>query len=258
MLIVWGRKRVFSNEGFVADFCEICRELKGFKLRRVGSIFHLYGIGIGQNRLVGYQRCCETCKTSFHANIDRYKELVKKAESFEELQERSYPSLHQEFADRLKLEEKVKATSTLLTSQERHALIRAPFMLLVPKVDRLYYRLHFGKGFLIALTVTIGILILGPTLIQDISEEHSKFVFVAFLIPACMSIIWQIWMSGQNFLRSQIIPVLVSALNNLKPSESELQSVLLELKMANHKLGAKLKLKDLLTSLNQTAGLPEQ
>jgi hypothetical protein len=49
----------------------------------------------------------------------------------------------------------------------------------------------------------------------------------------------------------QVVPVLATAIRPLRPSESELKSVLAELTQLKHKIGTKLKLADLQARLNQ-------
>jgi len=78
--IVWGKKRVTRNLGYVADFCPLCREPKPFLLQRIGMAGHVYYISAGEGELVGFHRTCQTCKTAFTADPHKIGSKLKPAD----------------------------------------------------------------------------------------------------------------------------------------------------------------------------------
>src|SRR6185436_5117204 len=42
MFIVWGKTIKRRKQGFVADYCSVCRDLRTFQVKRIGSASHVY------------------------------------------------------------------------------------------------------------------------------------------------------------------------------------------------------------------------
>jgi hypothetical protein len=249
MFIVWGKKHVYRKLGYVADFCPICRDTKGFLMRRVGLAGHLYYISVGEGDLVGHERTCETCKTSFHADIGLYAAVSKKAASFNQLQQETYPNLPVVNAARLALEEKVRNTPALLTAAERQGLILAPFTLLSPKVEKQYAETNIDKETGFAIVGMLALLAIGPAIAGEVFPDSTDAAVLTCLAVGVMFVGWQVATSGRRFMRRKIIPVLAQALHPLNPTEAEMRSVLEDMKRLKHRMGVKLKLADLMAQL---------
>jgi hypothetical protein len=249
MLIIWGTKYVYRNLGYVADFCEICRAQKGFLLRRIGLAKHLYFFTTSEGELAGFQRTCETCKTMFQANRDAYIGVCEKAASFEELREKTYPTLPVVMAERLALEEKVKSAPALLTADERKILIRAPFALLAPKVEKQYSAAHLDKEIIFTALGALALVCATPFALRTISRDTAELSIVVLVGIGLLAVMWQFMLSDQRFMRRKIIPVLARSLRPLRPSEAEVRAALDEMQSSNYKMGAKLKLTDLMSHL---------
>jgi hypothetical protein len=58
LFIFWGTKAVTRRLGHAADFCPICREIRGFRIARLGKAGHLYGVALGAGELLGHQKTC--------------------------------------------------------------------------------------------------------------------------------------------------------------------------------------------------------
>jgi hypothetical protein len=249
MFIVWGRKLVYRKAGFVADFCPLCRSVQTFVLQRVGSAGHVYYVTVGEGDLVGYERTCQTCGTSLAANHRTYASIAKKAVPLADLRRETFPNLDEAHKDRLELEDKVRRSPSFLSPDERRELIRSPFMLLAPKVEQRLASTHLDKeiGFSFLGAFLIGSI--GPALAHAVAPDFEGESFLFFWAVGIGVIIWQFMMSGHRVVKRQVVPVLARALAPLKPSETELQAVLAELKQHKTKLGSKLKVADLQTQL---------
>jgi hypothetical protein len=253
MFIIWGKKIVYRKLGHVADFCPICRAPKPFELKRVGSAGHVYYISAGEGELVGYERTCQECGTSFAAEPTTYAAIAKSSAPLADLVKQTYPNILQVLQERLALEEKVRHAPTLLTPEERNALIRSPFVLLSPRVEKRFSSTHIDKEVGLSLVGALLLLVLGPAISRVVAPDASDMAALVFLGMGVLLVGWQVVISGRRFMRRQIVPVLASSLKPLRPTEKELQSVLAELKQVRNKMGAKLVLSDLQEHMAQSA-----
>ena len=249
MFIVWGKKHVYRKIGYVADFCPLCRGIKGFLLKRVGLAGHIYYITAGQGDLVGYQRTCEDCKTIFNADANKYASLSKKATSLDELQRQTYPALSTVLAERLELEEKVKNSPAFLSHSERQELIHAPFILLSPKVERQFASIQVDKETGFSMLGVIAFFMLVPGLVQNYFPKYAEQSLLTFIAFSVLFLGWQFMTAGRRFMRRQIIPLLAKAIRPLHPTEAEMRSILNEMRKQKHKIGSKLKLNELIEYL---------
>jgi hypothetical protein len=257
MFIIWGKKLVYRKLGHVADFCPICRTPKPFTLKRVGSAGHVYYISSGQGELVGYERTCQECGTSLQTEPTTYASISKNTVPLAELTRQTFPNLDQMLEARLALEEKVQHAPSSLSQEERYALIRSPFLILSPKVEKRFASTHIDKEIGFALIGALVLMMAGPALGHILAPDSEGAVLLTSLSLGFLMVVWQGIGAGGRFMRRQIVPVLAKCLLPLRPSDDELKSVLAELKQLRHKMGSKLKLADLRAQLsNPTNGSP--
>lgn len=253
MFIVWGRKIKRRMLGYVADFCPMCREERAFKLHRVGSASHIYYISFGEGRLVGYERTCCECGTSFSANAASYASTAKAIAPLEELKRTTFPNLDAAVRERLKLEERVKSQS--LSQSERDAQIKAPFLFLSPKVESRFASTHIDIGVGLALVGAMGLLILAPTVGKLILPDAPGEIFAISLVLGMALVVWQVIASKSRFIGREILPVLAKSLAPLKPTEQEIERVLGELKQLKKKIAATLRATVVLEYVGRRNGL---
>lgn len=253
MLIIWGKKYVYRKIGQVADFCSACRDIQSFLLRRVGLAGHVYYITVGEGNFVGHQRICNTCKTIYNANADQYVSVADKPLPIETLIRQTNPTLREQIAQRLALDEKLKRTPALLSAAEREQLLYEPFIALAAKVDDRYASTHLDKeigyafgGFMLALFTV-------PALLNSLSRDNADLGTLIVLVAMALLLAWQFATAGRRYLRRQIIPILGDALAPLRPTEKEIRGVLTALKNADRKLGSKLRADDLMQHLAMRA-----
>jgi hypothetical protein len=245
MFIVWGKKIVYRKLGFVADFCPICRGPRAFELKRVGSASHVYYITAGEGELVGYERVCQECGTALNAEPAAYASVSKVLAPVPELVKQTFPAMQQVLQERLALEEKVQHAPALLSQEERRALIRSPFVLLSPKVEKRFSSTHIDKEVAMSLVAALLLLMFGPALVAAVAPDSSDLAVLVSLAVGVVLVGWQVALSGRRFMRRQVVPVLARSLRPLRPSEQELKTVLDELRTVRNKMGTKLVLSDL-------------
>jgi hypothetical protein len=250
MFIVWGKKLVHRRVGYVADFCPICRTPKPFEVKRVGSASHVYYISAGEGELVGFERTCQECGTALQTEPTSYASIEKRALPFDELARRTFPTLDQVLHERLALEERIQRDPTSLTAEERRVLIRNPFLLLSPKVERRFASTHIDKEVGFSILGAIGLLIVGPGLAHAVAPDQADLSVLLFILLGFALVVWQIIASGRRFMKKEIVPVLAGSLRPLRPSEHEISAVLGELRQLRHKMGSKLRPVDLLARLS--------
>lgn len=231
--------------GYVADFCPVCRNVTQFLVQEVGLAGHVHNVSIGNGDLQGYQRDCLICSTFYEADYLRYATFSQNILPLEELIRKTFPNLHDALTSWLSLEKTLKHTPSTLSASERQELILEPFLALSPKAEKYLQQANFDIGGTLALAAMVALGLLGKYLgsILEMKEQEAGSFFVMLgLIP----VIWQVKQADRRFVKHQIAPMLVKTLLPLKPTEFELQSVIDQLRQGNYKLGAKLKIKDLL------------
>ncbi|MBS1198858.1 MAG: hypothetical protein H6R18_2643 [Proteobacteria bacterium] len=253
MIIIWGKKHVYRKAGFVADFCPICRNIKGFLLRRIGLAGHLYYISVSDGVLIGHERTCTDCKTTFRADASKYAAISKKSASLDDLRQQTFPNLTTMLSERLALENKVRNSRAFLTPAERKALIEEPFALLSPKVEKKFAAINLDKETSFSILGAFLLLTIGSAMVRTIAPNHVEESLLAFLVLGIIFVGWQFAISGRRFMRTKIIPVLAKALHPLRPTEIEITLVLSELRLLKHKIGFKLKPADLMSHLQNLA-----
>ena len=249
MFIVWGKKHVYRRLGYVSDFCPICRKIQPFEVRRIGLAGHLYYISAGEGELVGHERTCQRCKIALEANPGNYTAILKNPAGDSELKTQTFPDIEEVLKDRLALEERVRTTPSTLSRSERNALIKTPFFLLSPRVEKRFASIHLDKEIGLALISAIMIMVLAPSVSQAMMPDSGELLLMGLMVSAVGLVVWQIAVSGRRFMKRQIIPTLAGCLRPLDPTQEELQAVLADLKQLGHKIGSKLQVPDLKAEL---------
>ena len=251
MFIVWGKKLVYQNLGYVADFCLICRGPRAFSIRRIGIAGHVYYISMGVGELIGWERKCLECNTTFQADPSNYKSQANKLGTIELLIAETYPSFAEAWGERITLEQRIKKGSSDLSVEERTSLIYEPFLILSPMVEARFASIHLDKEVGFAALGAIGLLIAIPSIASATMYIKIETAWITAFALSFLLVIWQIATTGRRYLHRVTLPTLAIALRPLQPNDSELNAVLAVLKSHGHKIGLKLRAVDLLASINQ-------
>jgi hypothetical protein len=247
MFIVWGRKIKRRAAGYVADYCPICRAKRIFELQEVRSASHVYYISLSRGQLVGHERRCAECGTSFKATTAAYAGVSKVRASLDELERHTYPGLDAAIKDQVSLDERIRRQR--LTPGERQSLIRAPFIFLSPKVERRFAATHVDAGVGLALAAAVALLVLAEPVGKLLLPDAPEILVLVVLATGIGLVAWQVVASGSRFMKREVVPVLATALKPLQPTQEEIELVLGELRKVKQKIGRKLRAADLLESL---------
>ena len=250
-MLVWGTKRVVRALGFTADFCPICREVRTFEVKRIGMAGHLYYVSFGAGTLAGYLRTCRTCGTSLNAVPDQYARLSNEMLEPSELQPVTFPNLDEVHRTRLAIEKTLQSSPARLSTADRSALIKEPFILLSPKVEERFASVHFDGPTAITLFAAVLGLSFVPAMLSTALPNYGFELALACTAAAVVAIGVQMFMSSERFMRKQLLPVLVPALKPLDPTPEELESVLKDMKTLGRRIGSKLKLRTLLEGMQR-------
>jgi hypothetical protein len=250
MFIVWGSKVVHRKLGYAADFCYICRCSSVFSVRRIGMAGHVYYISAGEGKLVGFDRTCQKCNIVYTADPSAYTALAKKSDSVDALITHTFPNFETVWQERLALENRLNQNVSLLSLQERKALLAEPFVKLSPGVEARFASTHLDKEVWYAILGAIAAILLLPPLVKSIAPDQAEPFLLTAIAVGLLAVIWQIAISGKRYMRREILPALADALQPLHPLESEISAILADLKNFGHKIGSKLLVADILLQLN--------
>lgn len=223
----------------------MCRAQRPFELERVGSVGHLYFLSFGQGDLLGYERTCTECATSFAAEEATYASKSRQLVSLLELKRLTFPNLDVVRKAHIAQEEKIRTSLRSFSAAERYSLVKAPFMYLVPKVQLRFSSTHLDWGVGVAFLAGIGVLSVTPLIVERLFPDSAAAAFLAAAALSVGLVFWQIHECGNRFMKRNIVPVLANALRPLRPTSQEIQRVIGELKQARAKLGIKLRAGDL-------------
>ncbi|MFG6456083.1 hypothetical protein [Roseateles sp. BYS96W] len=251
MFIVWGKKVVRRRLGHVADFCPICRGTRAFQLVRVGLASHVYYLSFGDGELHGFERVCQDCGTTLRAEERTYASVSKAKASLKQLVATTFPSIETTLRERFELEHRILTDLRSLSSSQRRDLIRVPFLLLSPKVEERFERIHLdlqsGLGLLAGIVLFFYGMSVLPPLVQK--AGYADAALVALGVASLAVIVWQYIAAGRRFMRREVLPALARGLGPLKPTDAELRLALDELRRAKHRMANRVNLAELRAQL---------
>ena len=250
MIIVWGRKVVRRKAGYVADFCPCCRGLRPFTLYVHRSVAHIQRIPLGFGEEVGFDRVCNDCGAPYGATDTTYAKLSKRLLPLQELKRVTYPTLDSVSQERLALEEHVRTGRVRLSSEDRFAWVKAPFMYLAPQVERGTLRLD--KELTITLAGCIVLYLTAGYVSRNYFPEQALPVGLITLAVVLALMIWQLRASGLRFMRGQILPALARSLKPLQPTQEEIEAVIGEINRGSYKIGKSLAAAEVMEQIRRT------
>lgn len=254
MFIIWGSKTVYRKLGYVAHFCEICRAPKPFELKRVGSVGHLYYISFGQGELLGYERTCQDCGTTLQADVEEFAAVAPQVLPISDLIRQTYPRLEQVVGARLALEAQLRRNPAALSADERHVLIRNPFVLMSARVDARFARIHIDRGIGLALAGAVALVLFAPMLVLKVAPGTDIGAWLlSFLVIGFGAIIWQIMASRPRYVRREVLPLLDKSLRPLHPTQPELEAVVRELAGLKSRLARRIDVAELYARVSRAA-----
>ena len=259
MFIVWGKTIKRQKLGYVADYCAVCRDLRAFQVKRIGSASHVYYISFGEGDLVGYERICQACTTAYEAVPDTYSGMSKESRPGVELVSETFPNYYSVYREVIERERKARDTPSLLTPAERRSRLREPFGVVAQVVQQKLASTQVDKRVWLAVAAFIpmawGVGALGKLFINP-DDENAGMRWMLFCVTAwIVLVVSQLVTSGSRYVLEKAVPPLAHALAPLRPSEAEINDILQELRHHKLKLGSKLQAFDLTEAIEKQRAL---
>jgi len=168
----------------------------------------------------------------------------------------TFPNIRQYYSERLSLEEQLAKRPTGMEATTRASLIKEPFHLLAPIVEKRFSATHIDRYVGITLLLTVVGAIVVANVFKMVLPSAMPHEGTAILIALGIGLVAtgvQGYKSAGRYLKREVYPKIARSLRPLRPSQSELEAVFAELKRMDFKLAKKAKLKALLEEL-ATAG----
>ena len=255
MFISWGTKGTSTNLGYAADFCPMCRGIKGFQIMRIGKASHVYGMSVGSGDLVGHNRECTKCGVVLGANPANYKEIVERTEkmNLDTLITATFPTVREHHAERLKLEAFITQHPDKLEPATRSKLLAEPFQLMEHVVQQRFAKRHIDMTMVAIVIITLFFFQVAGNMAKTAAPGQSPMgsVFLVVFIAACIALIWQGRRAKRKYMRVTIYPVLANSLRALKPNTDELNAVQAMLTKSKTAMAKHLQLKVLVPMINR-------
>jgi len=244
MFIVWGTKIKRRRIGRVADFCSVCHAFRAFHLVRVGAAGHVYHLSFGSGQLVGHEIVCESCETPAETRFERFAGVSSdQALPLDVLIRETQPDLAERCAERRELEMRVGAGQA--SEAERRELLMEPFMLVNPMLEQQQATNALSRNGRRAAAVML-LLLVGLMVVMGLPgsgegrEQVGAAVGIAFMISFVVFLgFWAT--SMRSFVRTEVEPRIVRALDPFKPEPEELAGILEHLKAGGLVSGRRLK-----------------
>lgn len=246
MFIFWGTRKTETKEGYVAEFCPVCREITPFLVRRIGMADHLYGISLGKGKVLGHAASCEDCNTPLGVDALDYRAFAKRRDQdIPALISETFPNIRNARAERLSLEDQVKAGT--LDEAHRQAMLLEPFQIFSAATEANFTgQLHIGgRGGWGCLGTFVAAAALGfvgnAVLMNPEHREKIGFAALAILVAGGLYSFVQMLLEPNRAFARKILPGLAKSLRPLRPTQDELAACLERFKRAGFKIGKKMK-----------------
>lgn len=230
MFMAVGKRTPRKRIGYVADYCPVCRDVRVFALKKVGSGWHVNFIPLGPAKTLGHELWCETCGGTYFADPKEYPEVAgRPMDDAVRLAEMTTPTLMERSRERFDFDDAI--LNGTYDPHLRFAIMREPFDLLNhavyvrmknPTVDR-------GTKFLLAIGVLgVAILIASIASHSHLGRGHRgppSMVFIAMMMAFVGFLAAAVRFSSEyrRYIRAQAVPAIAKAISPVDPTLDELK-----------------------------------
>jgi hypothetical protein len=249
MFIIWGKKQKRFPEGYIANWCSVCHDIREFKVTRIHLASHVYYISFSKGEPVGHTFACQHCGAEHYRNIDQAFHTASESKPLDLLIEETNPNCMEIWHEDVALSEKMRQRPQELTAAERQHLLIQP----------LYHLSYLAEkqGSNITLTGLLtgaGAIVLGAAI-------------SGLLIPLVDHPLWAAGITGgsiagllylsvsynrNRFMRREVYARLKPLYLALQPSEAEINQTKITLKPTKLKIGDWLNARALLKFLSDS------
>lgn len=251
MFVFWGTKVTERRLGRRADYCPLCRAFRPFVVDQVETVGHLYYIPLGRRQVIGHVKRCEACGVDLAAELDEALGASReRGLELPDLIARTNPQIEKQWADRLALEQRIKARQ--LTSEERSQLLMEPFVLLNRGVEARTGEVHLDRwSGLGCLSIVAMVALFFATEPEQVGLPWSLAHRAALwgLGGAALLTLLAMSTGSRRFVRREILPRLARALRPLDPTRAEIEQTIGGLKSMNWAIARRIRTDDLMAAL---------
>ena len=244
MLIWWGTKKTSRKQGFVADYCVVCRNIGAFKLSRIGMASHVNSVSIGQGDLLGHTAECLGCKTTVEVNVERYSNVSNKPLDINNLVGITNPGIRALCADRFEVDRALSINARLVSDEVRKGIVFEVLHALNMEVHQRFSATHLDKEVYWSILglLTYAFLVLPYSLSKS---DNVAIIAMCGLVVCIGFVVYVAFGGNERFIRRIVFPKIASALFKVNPTEKELKEVLSVLDRKGYKIGAAFKVEQL-------------
>jgi len=206
--------------GYAASFCEVCRDLRPFRIDRLNVVRHINGIGLGNGETVGFTRLCQTCGWGSGVDPSQFTAMLPKpTESVKELIAATYPHADIAFAQHLSTADVIRRHPADIPAETRAILIRDCFFSIANQsayLGAIQATPLMIWGIVAAFLMPICVLTV--RLPDPISDPLGGLLFFGGV--GC--ILWGVILDALERRKREPVALLIRALGPLKPTRDEL------------------------------------
>ena len=249
MVIIWGTKVRKAFQGYCADFCPVCREVRASSLFHVREAFHLYYIPFGAGRLTGAEKVCTVCRNRSEAAPGT--PVRADARDMGALLADVPESIRDKWAQRLAEEDRLRADAASLAPELRVQRMVELFADLESfvgqelggdtKVDGTILKAFLLWCAIVATIIAFGHRIAEWPLVRKLSDLIDIDAFglgmIAVLGSGFLILFYLAVTNTARLFRRQVFPKVVPHLHPLNPTRQELLDVKRILRKSRCKAG---------------------
>lgn len=217
MIIIWGTNVETVPVGYVADFCDPCREITSCKVAEIRTLSHLYYIPLGKGQARSYIVGCEKCGRVLPRPLGTYASVLPQPAPIELLVQETNPGAIEIATRSLTLRDRA-ARGEVDDHAVQSVLTRWFDGVLAKKFskDRLVPHLDLWSGVLFGLSV-VSLVLLGIVMAKQLPTPimYATMAIAGITWMACAA---RVCTSVRRFVRNTLEPKLAAELAPLRPT----------------------------------------
>ena len=249
MFIIWGKKQKRFPEGYIANWCSVCHDIREFKVTRIHLASHVYYISFSKGEPVGHTFACQHCGAEHYRNLEQAFHTASESKPLDLLIEETNPNCMEIWHDDVVLSEKMRQRPQELTPAERQHLLIQPLYHLSYLAEKQGSNITLtglltGAGAIVLGAAISGLLI--PLVDHPLWAAGITGVSIAGLLYLSVSY------NRNRFMRREVYARLKPLYLALQPSEAELNQAKIKLKPTKLNIGHWLNARALLKFLSDS------
>lgn len=223
MHIHWGKKIERVAMGRVADFCAICHHASPQRLESVREKAHVNGIGLGAGTELHGEATCEVCGAIRPVSTERFCGVSRPRDNHTlvQLLEFSRPNLLEEYAERFRAEEHIRAGNA--EARDRIEILEDIFRVADYTFQLRSVYTRYDPILIAIIVVAVGCGVGGIGLLAAGFQPHVGRWLLAAAAASYCALIPRVLLARPRVAKKVIVPMLGKALRPMRPSRGEIE-----------------------------------